>query len=56
MTRRSWLRTLFGPKSGPLPARPRPRPRARLTLEMLEDRLTPATITVTSNADDPALE
>src|SRR5262249_4244143 len=51
MTPRSWLRTLFRPKARPLAARPR----ARLRLEALEDRLAPATFTVTSNADDPTL-
>jgi hypothetical protein len=35
--------------------RRRPRRRARLTLEVLEDRLAPATITLTTNADDPTL-
>jgi hypothetical protein len=42
MTPRSWLRTLFGPQSGPQSARGWTRPRTRLTLERLEDRLASA--------------
>ena len=52
MASRSWARTLFRPKTRP--ARKAPA-RRRLALEALEDRLAPATLTVTSNADDPTL-
>ena len=55
MATRSWFRTLFSRQTRPIIARPWPRRRSRLTLEVLEDRLAPATLTVTSNADDPTL-
>ena len=52
MTLRSWLRTLFGRKARPVVTRAPRRPRAHLTLEILEDRLAPATLTVNSTADN----
>src|SRR5262249_60582485 len=48
MTARSWLRKLFSRKARPLAARPRTRP----ALEVLEDRLAPAVLTVNSVADN----
>src|SRR5262249_47635339 len=52
MTRRSWLRNLFArtPRTAPRGARQAPA-RARPAREALEQRLAPATITVTSTAD-----
>jgi hypothetical protein len=50
----SWIRRL---STLPTPApgsRPQPKRRARLTVELLEDRCVPATITVNSNGDAPA--
>jgi len=51
MTIRSWIRKLLARKPRPLSSRPRLRWRTRLTLEVLEDRLAPATITVLTNGD-----
>src|SRR5262245_15872705 len=51
MATRSWIRKLFGHQARPRPARLGPRRRASLALEGLEDRLAPATLTVTSPAD-----
>ena len=52
MIRRSWLRTLFGRTAPTLPSRPTRRPRTHLTLEILEDRLAPATLIVNSVPDN----
>jgi hypothetical protein len=50
MTTRSWIRNLFArPVTRPMRKAPH---RARLAVEALEDRLAPATLTVTSLADD----
>jgi hypothetical protein len=50
MTRRSWIRNLFA-RRVTRPIRKKP-PRARPTLEALEDRLPPATLTVNTLLDE----
>jgi hypothetical protein len=51
----SWISRLFNRKPYSITSPARRRHRVRPTLEVLEGRLAPATLTVTSNADDPSL-
>jgi hypothetical protein len=57
MMMRNWIRRLFGNSqkaTAPIKNARRPRPTFRPMTELLEDRLAPATISVTTNADSGA--